>query len=613
MAQSSPQGKKKGKRFAPLPTLAAAEGQLPWRLAFSAKLGRHAVADRDLPAGTLILTEKPLVAIPRSKAAGSVCHACFAELPDSLKKKGKEGFNPCLPRYCAACKASGGGAGPAAAQSRARALCGLAAAFVEHELLHLLVLLDVRRSGAAEAPVGVPLAPPQPDGAPPLLRCTAADADALPPPWHHKPEPWRKAVTAALRPLHRALAALEAAAALPGYRAASLAQLQSDAAMLICNLQGVGAEHAGQDSGVGLFPAAASLNHSCRANCHSVTMGQTMHVRTVVDVVAGQQLTLCHAPQYEPRPVRQAALLQARVAERGLACACERCIEPLATSTDRFLEGVWCLACTVDVLVAVPPGTPEAAAAAARYEEQLAAWDAEDAAAARKSRKGGKKAAAEEQQQQGQEAAPEAANGSAAAEEEADGKEGQQEGLEGEQAEAEPAYLCVPAFLPADPPLPARLPARLPTCLPAANGPGDVMLQADKLWQQGAMLYQVKMAQLMPQAEEFLRQLQQGVEGRLHPYHSRIIDSLSPLISLALRRGDALAVFNYSALLWEAQHAVQARYSLSQLQYLNAIIDTSAAKAAHAQSAVVKRQFEKKLKAAQTTAAEIRRVLLGKS
>jgi hypothetical protein len=43
---------------------------------------------------------------------------------------------------------------------------------------------------------------------------------------------------------------------------------------------------------------------------------------------------------------------------------------------------------------------------------------------------------------------------------------------------------------------------------------------------------------------------------------------------------------------------VQARYSLHQLQYLNAIIDTSTAKATHAQSTVIKRQFEKKLKAA---------------
>ena len=39
--------------------------------------------------------------------------------------------------------------------------------------------------------------------------------------------------------------------------------------------------------------------------------------------------------------------------ERGIRCACERCSEPLHTSTDRYLEGVWCLQCTTDVLVAV--------------------------------------------------------------------------------------------------------------------------------------------------------------------------------------------------------------------------------------------------------------------
>lgn len=69
------------------------------------------------------------------------------------------------------------------------------------------------------------------------------------------------------------LAALEESGALPGYCASRLEQLQSDAAMLICNLQGVGAEGASQDTGVGLFAAAAALNHSCRPNCHTVTMG----------------------------------------------------------------------------------------------------------------------------------------------------------------------------------------------------------------------------------------------------------------------------------------------------------------------------------------------------
>lgn len=57
--------------------------------------------------------------------------------------------------------------------------------------------------------------------------------------------------------------------------------------------------------------------------------------------------------------------------ERGLKCACERCSEPLARSTDRYLEGMWCLNCTTDVLLAVPAGTPEADAAAAEYEEQV--------------------------------------------------------------------------------------------------------------------------------------------------------------------------------------------------------------------------------------------------
>lgn len=37
-------------------------------------------------------------------------------------------------------------------------------------------------------------------------------------------------------------------------------------------------------------------------------------------------------------------------------------------------------------------------------------------------------------------------------------------------------------------------------------------------------------------------------------------DSLAPLINLALRRGDALSVFNYSVALWEAENAVQVRW-----------------------------------------------------
>lgn len=269
-----------------------------------------------------------------------MCHACFRALAQPVQNR--EGFNPCLPRYCATCKV--GEATEAARQLDAKlaglrikladiakehpvrderergrvgsgsvllaAACaeGLHACLlecvlcdvhthtspmpplcpplrqrqtkqVEPELLHLLVLLDVKRS-AEQAGEGAGAAPPTPGGdaslaAPPTLRCGVADADAVASPWDRRADSWRKAVTAALRPLHKELQALQAAGSLPNYKACRLEQLQSDAAMLICNLQGVGAEGASQDAGVGLFPAAAALNHSCRPNCLPVTMGES--------------------------------------------------------------------------------------------------------------------------------------------------------------------------------------------------------------------------------------------------------------------------------------------------------------------------------------------------
>jgi hypothetical protein len=48
--------------------------------------------------------------------------------------------------------------------------------------------------------------------------------------------------------------------------------------------------------------------------------GLTMYVRTIVDVPHGTQLTVCHASQWDARPVRQAALLQVRAGGRAGPC-----------------------------------------------------------------------------------------------------------------------------------------------------------------------------------------------------------------------------------------------------------------------------------------------------
>ena len=65
-----------------------------------------------------------------------------------------------------------------------------------------------------------------------------------------------------------------------------------------------------------------------------LSAGDVMRVRAVRGVRAGAQLTVHYVSLMEPRRVRQQQLAE----EKHFACACKRCSEPLAPSTDRFLE-----------------------------------------------------------------------------------------------------------------------------------------------------------------------------------------------------------------------------------------------------------------------------------
>lgn len=69
------------KAFVPLPVLEQVHSNLPWQIAFSQKLGRHAIASRDIEAGEQVLAEEAVVAVPAQMHQEDSCHTCLQELP----------------------------------------------------------------------------------------------------------------------------------------------------------------------------------------------------------------------------------------------------------------------------------------------------------------------------------------------------------------------------------------------------------------------------------------------------------------------------------------------------------------------------------------------------
>lgn len=284
------------------------------------------MADADMPAGTLLLVERPFLTIAASKFASRVCHRCLRPLPKN--KEHAPGGNPCLPRYCPTCKEDAGDLDAKLAPLRIKIPEVATQHQIDATMLHVLALLDQQRSGIAAG------APPPPPAklAPCEVRSSVADADALPNLWDRKPEAWRKKVGPALRALHKELVTL--AASLPSYTPCSIQRLQADAAQLALEVQTINGTGAGPDTALALFPALSVFPHSCAPNCFFLARGPLLYVRTVVDVKKGEALTASYVSLTEPRGTRQQLL----EAERHITCNCPRCAEPLKKSVDRWLE-----------------------------------------------------------------------------------------------------------------------------------------------------------------------------------------------------------------------------------------------------------------------------------
>lgn len=164
--------------------------------------------------------------------------------------------------------------------------------------------------------------------------------------------------------------------------APSLARL---AATVNCNAHGLGAMRAAggtnsTDVAAGLFPFLSMLNHSCAPNAAftAAAPGGVMAVRALAPVRRGEELTVSYLNLYESRDARRSAAL----ATKGFTCACARCVQPLAESFDRRLQGAQCRCGDVFVAEQGAGGTDWACAACGKRDGGIGAAAASAAATA---------------------------------------------------------------------------------------------------------------------------------------------------------------------------------------------------------------------------------------
>ena len=102
---------------------------------------------------------------------------------------------------------------------------------------------------------------------------------------------------------------------------------------------------------VGLFTAAALMNHSCAPSAlfHFGDKGE-MTMKAMGGVAAGGELTYAYCDVYQPRGKRWDTL---RAVYKMDGCMCERCRVPMDASWDRFIGGQQCNHCRDGLVVLV--------------------------------------------------------------------------------------------------------------------------------------------------------------------------------------------------------------------------------------------------------------------
>jgi len=206
------------KPFLPLPTLEAAQHKLPWQLAFSQRLGRHAIASQDIAAGKCVLAEAAICAVPAQACEATTCHTCFSPLPeDSDEHLNTQGVildksSRHYKRYCSQKCYEADSTVSMTAPVHASVLQISLQTKCDPVLLRFILELDAHTKHAPAADTPSPGKAPCSDAQTEsdqisheteqvpgdcldVITCTLADVDALLSPWDRNQKDWREALT----------------------------------------------------------------------------------------------------------------------------------------------------------------------------------------------------------------------------------------------------------------------------------------------------------------------------------------------------------------------------------------------------------------------------------
>jgi hypothetical protein len=251
--------------------------------------GRCLLAARDVAAGELLASCAPAVVL--AYRASGACDACLAAGASRCARCGHAAF-------CGdACGAAHAASGECSAFTHAAAAQRGGLADLPHRFA-LRLLCRVASGAVTLAELeALAAAPPAQD---------SADADAL------------------FRLAERLHAACAAAGVAHGLAPAQIARLLCAVRANAHTLYAVATESEGEPAGAALVLCGAQLaNHACRPSCEFYNVGCMLHVRALVDVAAGAELTVGYVGLEAPAAHRQAQLW----AQFAFRCDCARCGE----------------------------------------------------------------------------------------------------------------------------------------------------------------------------------------------------------------------------------------------------------------------------------------------